>query len=353
MLYSSSSSRSRGFTLVELLVVIAIIGILVALLLPAVQAAREAGRRTQCLNNLKQLGLAIHNYHDTLKRLPFGKGAPYPAPAVGYARWSQHALLLPFMEQGTTYSAIDFNYAPATPGMASPTFPTFMPAYQNAGGQNNIICLTYIAGFICPSDGASVDPAWPGQNNYAGNQGTWLCDRSDNGNDPDATISPGEVSHGIFYFLSKCTLASVTDGLSNTAFFSEKLRGQGTPSRRDLFTMMNQDSLGATYSTCMATNVATATPLTSKWGWSWVMGENCCAQYNHVATPNSPSCAGIPFPNGKMTNMSMQVSANSNHSGGVSVMMGDGSIRFVTSTVDLNVWRAVGTRDGNEAVELP
>src|SRR5258707_425762 len=129
-MFHSSSSRSRGFTLVELLVVIAIIGILVALLLPAVQAAREAGRRTQCLNNLKQIGLAIHNYHDTLKRLPFGKGAPYPTPAAGYARWSAHALILPFMEQGNPYGAIDFNYAPATPGMAGGV-PTFMPAYQN------------------------------------------------------------------------------------------------------------------------------------------------------------------------------------------------------------------------------
>src|SRR6187402_2594220 len=107
MAMANNSQKAKliasAFTLVELLVVIAIIGILVALLLPAVQAAREAGRRTHCLNNLKQIGLALHNYHDVRKALPFGKGAPYPMPAAGYARWSPHAMILPFMEQGTTY----------------------------------------------------------------------------------------------------------------------------------------------------------------------------------------------------------------------------------------------------------
>jgi prepilin-type processing-associated H-X9-DG protein len=98
----------------------------------------------------------------------------------------------------------------------------------------------------------------------------------------------------------------------------------------------------------MATNPATATPLTSKWGWSWVMGENCCTLYNHVATPNSVSCAGTPFP-GTMTNMAMQVSPSSRHPGGVNATMVDGSVRFVTSTLDLAVWRAVGTRGGGEA----
>lgn len=108
--------RKHGFTLVELLVVIAIIGILVALLLPAVQAAREAARRTECNNKLKQIGIAIHNYHDTYKSFPFGKGPSYVG-AAGYARWSTHALILPFIEQGPLHASIDFRFAPATPGM--------------------------------------------------------------------------------------------------------------------------------------------------------------------------------------------------------------------------------------------
>src|SRR4029079_11254528 len=137
---------------------------------------------------------------------------------------------------------------------------------------------------------------------------------------------------------------SIPDGLSNTAFFSEKLRGSGSPDpRRDLLGISHQSARDATYAACTATNSGTPTPLTSKWGWSWVMGENCCTLYNHVATPNTLSCAGLPFP-GTMTNMSMQVSANSLHPGGVNGLLCDASVRFVTNTIDLSVWRGSGTR---------
>jgi prepilin-type N-terminal cleavage/methylation domain-containing protein/prepilin-type processing-associated H-X9-DG protein len=345
-----SHSRLRGFTLVELLVVIAIIGILIALLLPAVQAAREAGRRTQCVNNLKQIGLALQNYHDNRKCLPFGKGPSYAGAPV-YARWSTHALILPFLEQGNTYAAIDFKFPPATPGMQGTT--GFMPAFNNPGGENGVISRMLIPGFLCPSDSASGgDGTWPGQNNYTGNQGNWLCDRGDA--TPAANdIAPNELQTGVFYHLSKCSFASVSDGLSNTVFFSEKRRGSGSPEpRTDLFVMSNQSSLDATYATCSATNPATATPLTSKWGWSWVMGENCCTLHNHVSTPNTLSCAGIPFP-GTMTNMSMQVSPSSNHPNAVNVLMGDGSVRLVQNGVDLATWRAMGSRNGREIFELP
>jgi prepilin-type N-terminal cleavage/methylation domain-containing protein len=345
---SSSHHRLRGFTLVELLVVIAIIGILVALLLPAVQAAREAGRRTQCVNNLKQIGLALQNYHDSRKTLPFGKGPSYAGAPV-YARWSTQALILPFLEQGNAYAAIDFNFPPATPGMQGAT--GFMPAFNNPGGQNGVISRAVVPGYLCPSD---IEPAgdWPGQNNYTGNQGNWLCDRGDAV--PAASdISPSELQTGVFYYLSKCKFASITDGLSNTVFFSEKLRGSGVPNpRSDLFTMPNQTSLAATYATCTATNPATATPLTSKWGWSWVMGENCCTLHNHVSPPNTFSCAGIPFP-GTMTNMAMQVAPTSNHPQGVNAMMGDGSVHFLTNSIDVNTWRGLGSRNGGEAVSLP
>jgi hypothetical protein len=138
--------------------------------------------------------------------------------------------------------------------------------------------------------------------------------------------------------------------MSQTMFFSEKIRGHGTPDpKSDMYVMSPQTSLAATYATCQGINPATATPLTSRWGYSWVMGENCCTQYNHVSTPNQHSCGGTGF-TGTMTNMAMQVSANSRHTGGVHAMMGDGATRFVSENIDLNVWRALGTRNGGEAV---
>ena len=339
-------NRQRGFTLVELLVVIAIISILVGLLLPAVQNAREAARRTQCMNRLKQIGLALHNYMGVHTSLPFGKGPSYPGSPV-YARWSQHALILPFMEQGPLWEILDFRFPPETPGMGGVV--AFMPPSVNSNGANAIGSRTAVAEFFCPSDTAPND-IWAAQNNYAGNQGGWLCDRGDTPALPSDT-SPEELQTGIFFFRSKVRAADIIDGLTYTAFFSERIRGHGYPDRRsDLYVIPHQTSLDATFNTCNSINPATATPLTSKWGYSWVMGENCCTQYNHVAVPNSKSCGGTGFP-GTMTNMAMQVSASSRHSGGVHTLMGDGSVRFTTSNIDLKLWRALGTRAGADEVQ--
>src|SRR5580704_1959794 len=142
--------RKRGFTLIELLVVIAIIGNMVSLLLPAVQQAREAARRTQCKNNLKQIGLALHNYLDSHGVFPFGKGASFAAPVPVYARWSQHAMILPFVDQAPLYNSIDFNNPPSTPGMGGVA--AFMPAYTNPSGINAAQSQAVIPMFLCPSD---------------------------------------------------------------------------------------------------------------------------------------------------------------------------------------------------------
>ncbi|HEX7447606.1 MAG TPA: DUF1559 domain-containing protein, partial [Pirellulales bacterium] len=281
--------------------------------------------------------------------LPFGKGASYPGAPI-YARWSQHALLLPYIEQQALYNSMDFRFPPATPGMGG--IVNFMPAYSNPGGQNNLPCTVQVPGFLCPSDGTTVDPAWRGQNNYAANQGSWLCDRTQM-LDPNALVAPTEIQTGVFFYLSAVTLADVLDGVSNTAFFSEKLRGLGSPDpRRDMFIIPAQTSLASTYLTCTNLDPLFATPLTSKWGFSWVMGENCCTQYNHVAPPNSNSCGGTGF-SGTMSNMAMQVAPTSAHPTGVNVCMGDGSVRFVSDNVDLLIWRASGTRRSNEAMNLP
>ncbi len=336
--------RRSAFTLIELLVVIAIIAVLMGLLLPAVQKVREAGNKIKCANNIKQFGLAVTSYHDLYNRFPFGKGPSYAGAPV-YARWSIHSQLLPYLEQDPLYKSIDFTYPPDTPGMANVI--NFMPPYTNPGAINLTACQSKVELFLCPSDPAMPSNTWAGQNNYYASQGlAFLCDLS-----PalPSTLAPSEKPNGPFYYLSENRFASITDGTSHTAFFSEKLRGTGsTNPRTDMFTMPNQSTLNGTYTTCMGLP-NTATPLTSSQGASWVMGEMCCTTYNHVSTPNTRTCAGIGFP-GNMANMAMQVPPSSGHSGGVNVLFGDGSVRFILDTIDLAVWRGMGTMNGGEVI---
>jgi prepilin-type N-terminal cleavage/methylation domain-containing protein/prepilin-type processing-associated H-X9-DG protein len=342
-------TRRHGFTLIELLVVIAIIGVLIALLLPAVQAAREAARRAQCVNNLKQIGLAAHNYLSSFQVLPFGKGASYNVTVPGtvaYARWSALSQLLMHIEQGNLFNAINFNLAPETPGMQGDV--PFMPPFQNANRENATASRTQVATFLCPSDGPTI-PDWPGGTNYLANQQTWACDLSENNL---STVAPGEQPSGIFYFLSSTKIAQISDGTSNTAFFSEKIRGTGIrdgDARSDSMVIAPVTSLDATYLACKAANPATATRLTHRQGASWVMGEMCCTLYNHVAPPNSPTCAGLGFQGG-MSNMPMQVPPSSKHPGGTNVLFGDGSVKFIKDSVSLVTWRALGTRAGGEVI---
>jgi prepilin-type N-terminal cleavage/methylation domain-containing protein/prepilin-type processing-associated H-X9-DG protein len=332
-----------GFTLIELLVVIAIIAILIGLLLPAVQKVREAAARMSCQNNMHQLALAVHNYHDVYKAFPQGKGPSFAGCPV-YARWSLHSQLLPYIEQDNLYRSIDFARAPETPGMEGVI--GFMPAWMNPGRENATACRTAVKGFICPSDPAPINPDWPGQNNYYASQGVqFLCDLTES---QASTIAPAERPDGPLYYLSQKRLTDLTDGTSNTALFSEKRRGTGIPDpKTDMKVMPVQSTLDSAYATCAAINPLTATPLTSKQGYSWVMGEMCCTTYNHVSTPNTTTCASTGFP-GNMSNMAMVVPPSSKHPGGVNVAFGDGSVRFIPDSVSLSAWRAMGTISGGE-----
>lgn len=304
--------QNRGFTLVELLVVIAIIGILVGLLLPAVQAAREAARRMQCGNNLKQLSLALHNYHDTHRSFPFGSGGT--RAATGGPTYSAASLLLPFIEQGALHDLIDFDY-PINAAINTPAR------------------LQVVAAFLCPSDRENPQQQMGGAINYMGNKGT------------SHMFSDTASQNGIFLHFKPLKFSDIIDGTSNTAAFAERLLGDGNNGIVDLKSDVfmgsgNPTSPDETITMCDATdtsNLANQFPIFM--GAPWMNGQHT---YQHVNVPNTQSCAFFPT---KST-----MAATSRHPGGVNMSLCDGSVRFATESIDRVLWRAVGTRAGNEVV---
>ncbi len=320
---SYSFSRS-GFTLVELLVVIAIIGILVGLLLPAVQAAREAARRMQCSNNLKQIGLAILNYESTYKRFP-------PGNLVGanFTGLSVHARLLPFLEQANLYNMVDLNAA-----YDSPT--------------NNNARMQTVATFQCPSDPTSRLPiALGGTNNYYANQGTGLLF----GAPPTDSADPNfgqPAQNGVFFRDSKIGTRDITDGMSQTVCFSEKLKGDGSNGLATLRTDMFRpgtfpSTADQAVADCNAFNFLDLSRQgVSNVGAPWIWAYHSSTLYQHVAGPNTRSCM---FPPGRIMS-----TASSQHTGGVQTLRCDGSVQFVGNPIELRIWRAYGTRAEAEVI---
>jgi prepilin-type N-terminal cleavage/methylation domain-containing protein/prepilin-type processing-associated H-X9-DG protein len=349
--------RKAGFTLIELLVVIAIIAVLIALLLPAVQSAREAARRAQCVNNLKQFGLALHNYENSCGVLPFGKGGDYSnvlPDAPVYARWSTHSQLLGYMEQKPLYDAINFSLPPETPDSGGMGMGMGMiTAYQDPNRENATVSRVAVSVFFCPSDSASPLSDWPAGNNYVGNEGNWLCDACEQF---PPMMGYSGLPRGPFYNRSAVRLSSLSDGLSNTAFLSEKRRGLGTyDPLRDMFGINGGMSMDDTYTQCITLNPSNgmAAVISSRLGAAWAVGDMSCTTYNHVGGPNSFTCAsmgGGMMMGGStaMVNMSVQIPPSSEHPGGVNLLLGDGSVRFIKSSVNLSIWRALSTRNGGE-----
>ncbi len=359
-------SQRDGFTLIELLVVIAIIGVLIALLLPAVQSAREAARRAQCTNNLKQLALAVHNYESSNGVFPASCIWPSPDPAMG---WSISFLvpLLQYTEANTYFQAYNFSHCPI--------WTTGLPR----GVANTTVTLSNLSLLRCPSESQSgparVDPNTRGYGttNYVGNFG---------GPGPlypiSGTIVPPANGSGLGVVggAGKTTIAAISDGTSNTALISERLVGRAsgsvTPTRRDHAdwkrVVFSATGTGATTSVAAARNfmnncknlpAATTAIGSFSGGQAWAAGFPVylvVTNYNHYGTPNSATChnsadASVASGYSDIYAQPMGIAPpTSNHSGGVVMAMADGSVRFVKDSVSPDAFWAIGTRNGGEVV---
>jgi prepilin-type N-terminal cleavage/methylation domain-containing protein/prepilin-type processing-associated H-X9-DG protein len=312
-------SNRRGFTLVELLVVIAIIGILVALLLPAVQAARGAARRAHCMNNLKQFGIAMHNYHDTMQSLPPGN--------TRSTSFSAHALLLPYMEEAKLRDLID----------------TTVP-WSHA--KNAVARATKVNIFLCPADPQQILPTgWAGTN-YRANRGSGIL----NGMAPTDPSDPNfgmPDPNGPFLPFVGVRFGDILDGLSYTAAFSEHDKGDfdnGIASPTDTFWPKTYPQTpDEAVQMCEAINWRDLQyQRVSDVGAPWLQGYHSTAIYHHVSLPNRRSCM---FPPGRIA-----TTAQSQHTNGVNVLKCDGSVSFITNNIEIQAWRAIGSKDQGESV---
>jgi prepilin-type N-terminal cleavage/methylation domain-containing protein len=315
----SRNRKARGFTLIELLVVIAIIAVLIALLLPAVQQAREAARRSQCKNNLKQILLAVHNYESSYSVFP-------PARATWPSVFSPLARILPYVDQASLQNIVNFNDAP---------LPFGLPAPQD-GSTNATAAKTKLTLFLCPSDRDSISGSLYGPTNYVANVGT-------------GTVNAGDIDtgDGVFVSAKRIGFRDLTDGVSNTAAFSESLVGDGlspasapADGQRTIFTVAGATAPDIT--TCAAGGGGTWNGMR---GAKWINGHYGDVLYNHYLMPNADQwdCG-----NG-YNNMGL-VAARSMHVGGVHVGMCDGAVRFVSENVSTSAWRGIATRAGGEVL---
>jgi prepilin-type N-terminal cleavage/methylation domain-containing protein/prepilin-type processing-associated H-X9-DG protein len=320
--------RRQGFTLIELLVVIAIIAVLIALLLPAVQAAREAARRSQCTNNLKQLGLAMHNYHDSVSSFPIGAmgvrsliaGGRYPdGTPVGNARRTWLPMLLPYIEQGVVANSYNFSQ--------------IFNSYLNTTAE-----LTQISVLSCPSDPnqGSIENSPPRyQHNYVVNWGntTWQQNMTTTYN-PTVGIYPPGTTNSVPFLGAPFTMdksfgiQSITDGTSNTLLMAEvkigaDITGGIQDHRGDIW---NDDWMCAMFTAFTPPNVS----------FNDYLGNDCNYPYQN----NPPCIVQVPY----------FIAARSYHPGGVNALMADGHVQFFKNSIAYTTWRMLGSSQGGEVL---
>jgi prepilin-type N-terminal cleavage/methylation domain-containing protein/prepilin-type processing-associated H-X9-DG protein len=327
-------SARRAFTLIELLVVIAIIAVLIGLLLPAVQKVRAAAARIKCSNNLKQLGLAAHNYHDVEQKFP-------PGSSGGPGNASLHVPLLPHLEQAATYLQFDLTVsianAPANHSARCQQVPVYLcPADPSAGE------------VIDPNPPAGVSPGTSGRCNYYGNAGSHAWWRDSLG----AVVKPVDRA-GVFGMLSKVRITDITDGSSNTALFAEIKRG-ARPGNSEVDVTRVSPSGWNTAGSDQSTNPNNLTPPPAcdisanpinYSGLQYYSGvQPVTVVYTHTVPPNymKRDCMLLT------TQDQFHLAARSYHAGGVNVALADGSVRFVRDSVATTQWKAFGTRAGGE-----
>lgn len=330
------AARRSGLTLIELLVVISIIGVLVLLIMPAVQSSRETARRAECVNRLKQMGLAVSNFESANRHFP----SLVPGIDLGAGRQvsngelSFHFQVLPYLDQKPLFDAINFQ-----PNVAALT-------NKFSHWVNKTALETQVNTFLCPSDRQFSTSG----NNYRANLGPYPHFFEEQN-------QPG--GGGPFKMLVFTSVSEITDGLSTTAALSERIVGNGEHSKfnrsRDFWFSgaggIDPDTTADEFLELCGLALAKPSVVHGRFGANWLSGYRSYTIYDHVFTPNAsyPDCSSDvvmqPFPDSFST---ASISARSWHSGGVHVAFMDGSVRFVKNAVSLQVWRAAATRAGND-----